>query len=164
MAAKKSSPVFIDSRSSAMLKTDTRSVCEDTSSLLIDTQIRHAISYGGQNVIFSKAEIAQIKSIGAEPGKFIIILIEKFAVKNIYLCLAGMKILGFKPLSMITNDLNIRHASFIYPNESVKGTLYLSLIITITKMLTKIMMIGGTKMFAALLDQMLEQQKAAIAV
>jgi hypothetical protein len=68
MQARKSTSVLIDSRTSAVLKTDTRWVCEDTSTLLVDSQIRHAISYGGQNVIFTKGEIARIKAIGTEPG------------------------------------------------------------------------------------------------
>ena len=165
MAAKKSSAVLIDSRSSALLKTDTRTVCEDTSTLLIESQIRHAITYGGENVIFTKAEIAHIKAIGAEPGTALFVCLLVCVPKTKYYAKIGMKILGFKPISMITNDLNIRHASFIYPNETVKGSEATSFTnSSLCKKTDNNNTTGGTKLFAALLDQMLEQQKAAIAV
>jgi ATP-dependent DNA helicase 2 subunit 1 len=121
--AKKGTSVPIDARHNTALKTDTRQICADTGTLLIASQIKHALPYGGARVVFAGAEMAKIRLAGNNG--------------------VGIEILGFKPRVTLTDDLNVRAAQFLYPNESMKG---------------------GTRMFAALLEQMLALDRIAIAV
>lgn len=58
---KKGSFVWLDSRNNQPLKVLTRHVCEDTGTLLMDSQIKYSYLYGGERVIFDKEELQGIK-------------------------------------------------------------------------------------------------------
>ena len=89
--------VWLDSKTNQAVKTMTKYVCEDTGTLLMDSQIKYAYGYGGERVIFDKDEITQIKSMDKQ----------------------GLRLLGFKPRSALKVYHNIRPANFIYPDERV---------------------------------------------
>lgn len=59
---KKSTHIWTDANSGQPLKTMTKWICEDTGTLLMDSQIKYAYLYGGEKIIFEKDEITQIKS------------------------------------------------------------------------------------------------------
>jgi ATP-dependent DNA helicase 2 subunit 1 len=119
--AKKSYAATLDSRNLQPVKTDSRWVCEDTGTLLLSTQMQHSIDYGGERVVFSAAELQQIKRTAAEPG---------------------LELFGFKPRSALKFHHNIKHSAFLFPNEAVVR--------------------GGTKAFAALVEQMAALDRVAI--
>jgi ATP-dependent DNA helicase 2 subunit 1 len=117
---KKGSYVWLDSRTNQQLKKMTKYICEDTGSMLLDTQVRNSYTYGGERVFFDKEEIQKIK------------LCEK----------SSFHLMGFKPRNTLKDYYNIKHASFIYPDEyAIKGS---------------------TVAFSALLDRMLAADKIAV--
>ena len=77
----------------------TKWVCEDTGTLLMDTQIKYSYDYGGEKVIFDKDEVTAIKTIDKK----------------------GLRLMGFKPRSALKTYFNLRHSSFIYPDEQVNS-------------------------------------------
>lgn len=95
---KKGSYVWLDSRTNQQLKKMTKYICEDTGSMLLDTQVRNSYTYGGERVFFDKEEIQKIK------------LCEK----------SSFHLMGFKPRNTLKDYYNIKHASFIYPDEYVR--------------------------------------------
>ena len=78
------------------MKVATKYVCEDTGSLLLDSQIKFSYLYGGERVIFDKEELQSIKILDTQ----------------------GIKLMGFKPRSAL-KPYNIRTSDFIYPDDSV---------------------------------------------
>ncbi len=72
----------------------------------MDSQIKFAFPFGGTKVIFDKEEVTQLRAM------------EKKA----------LRLVGFKPRSVIKAHLNITHSSFIYPDEQALptsiGTMY----------------------------------------
>jgi ATP-dependent DNA helicase 2 subunit 1 len=98
---KKGGFVWLDPKTNQNVKTTTKWVCEDTGTLLMDSQIKFAHMYGGEKIIFDKDEIAAIKSFDAQ----------------------GLKLMGFKPKSALKVYFNLRNALFIYPDENTtKGS------------------------------------------
>lgn len=95
-AAKKGSFVWLD-KNNNILRTVTKYICEDTGSLLMDSQIKYAFPYGGENVIFDKDEILNIKTIDKQ----------------------GIRLMGFKPRSALKVYHNLKPSLFIYPDEHV---------------------------------------------
>lgn len=94
---KKSGFQWLDSKTNQPVRVQSKWVCEDTGSLLMPSQIKYAYVYGGEQVIFSKEEIQKIKTI-EQPG---------------------LTIMGFKARSALKIHHNVRHASFLYPDEKV---------------------------------------------
>lgn len=119
--AKKSTAATLDSRNLQPVKTDSRYVCEDTGTLLLPTQMTHAIEYGGERISFTSAELLAIKRTAAEQG---------------------LELLGFKPRAALKFHHNVKHSAFLFPNEAVVK--------------------GGTKAFAALVEQMAQLDRIAI--
>lgn len=118
--AKKSSYVWLESTSGKPVKISTKNVCADTGALLLGSQIRLAYTYGGQRVFFDKQEMNDIK------------VLDKPCIR----------LMGFKPRDALKDHHNIKHSSFIYPDElAIKGS---------------------TVMFTALWQKMLDLGKIAI--
>lgn len=75
-------------------------VCEDTGSLLMDYQLLYGYDYGGQSIQFDKPLLNKVK----------------------FMTSPEIVLLGFKPRSLLKEYHNIKHSSFIYPDEQyVKG-------------------------------------------
>ena len=82
--------------------------------------IRKAYKFGGAQITFTPEEIASLRHFG-DPG---------------------IRIIGFKPLSMLPMWANLRPATYIYPSEEDY--------------------VGSTRVFAALYKNLLKNQKMAI--
>ncbi|KAL6072069.1 X-ray repair cross-complementing protein 6 [Balamuthia mandrillaris] len=117
----KGSHVWLDAKTNQPVKTMSKWVCVDTGTLLMDTQIKYSYGYGGESVIFDKDEVATIKALDKK----------------------GLQLMGFKPRHSLKTYYNIRHSSFVYPDEHEIQ--------------------GSTVAFTALLDRMLHMDKLAIA-
>jgi ATP-dependent DNA helicase 2 subunit 1 len=89
--------------------------------LLLDSQIKYGFKYGGERVLFDKDEMQDMKVLDKQPG---------------------IRLMGFKPRDVLKDYYNIKHSSFIYPDErAIKGSIVV---------------------FSALLDRMLKMDKIAI--
>ncbi|KAJ3056120.1 X-ray repair cross-complementing protein 6 [Rhizophlyctis rosea] len=92
---RKASYTRLLAKSNAEVKTVTSYVCSSSAQMLLPTDLKSYWLYGGQKVVFSKDEVAEIKHFG-DPG---------------------LTLLGFKPKSALKFKHNIKHSAFIYPNE-----------------------------------------------
>lgn len=117
---KKGSTTLLDGRTLQPIRTITKRVCEDTGSLLLDSQVKHGFAFGGVRVMIEKHELRDIKTMDT----------------------ASMRLVGFKPRSALKDYHNLKHASFIYPDE--------------------VAVRGSSVAYAALLQKMLEMEKIAI--
>eukprot|EP00455_Lapot_gusevi_P033994 TRINITY_DN3735_c0_g1_i2.p1 TRINITY_DN3735_c0_g1~~TRINITY_DN3735_c0_g1_i2.p1 ORF type:complete len:468 (+),score=130.90 TRINITY_DN3735_c0_g1_i2:98-1405(+) len=99
--ATKGSGTWLDKRTNAPLKCDTRWVCKSTGKLLEDYEIKTYHPYGGEHVFFDKSETKEIKQCGPP----------------------GLVLMGFKPVARLKIYHNVRSSHFIYPDENrVKGS------------------------------------------
>lgn len=94
---------------------------EDTARTVEKVEIRKAYKFGGETVTFSPEEMSQIRNFG-DPV---------------------LRIIGFKPLSMLPIWANFRPSTFIYPSEDE--------------------VIGSTRVFSALQQKLLKDQKMGVA-
>jgi ATP-dependent DNA helicase 2 subunit 1 len=94
---------------------------EDTARSVEKVEIRKAYKFGGETVSFTPEEIAQVKNFG-DPV---------------------LRIIGFKPLSMLPIWANHRPSTFIYPSEED--------------------VIGSTRVFSALQQKLLKDKKMGLA-
>ncbi|THZ07942.1 ATP-dependent DNA helicase-like protein II subunit 1 [Aureobasidium pullulans] len=94
---------------------------EDTARSVEKVEIRKAYKFGGETVSFTPEEIAEVKHFG-DPV---------------------LRIIGFKPLSMLPIWANHRPSTFIYPSEED--------------------VIGSTRVFSALQHKLLKDQKMGLA-
>lgn len=94
---------------------------EDTARTVEKVEIRKAFKFGGETVSFTPEEIASVKNFG-DPV---------------------LRIIGFKPLSMLPIWANHRPSTFIYPSEED--------------------IIGSTRVFSALQQKLLKDQKMGVA-
>ncbi|KAJ3396105.1 X-ray repair cross-complementing protein 6 [Lobulomyces angularis] len=117
---KKGLPVNLESKTNLQVKTTTKYMCEDTAQYLLPTDIKYFYEYGGERVVFTKEELVGLKNFG-DPS---------------------LVLLGFKPFSALKMQQNIKHPSFIYPNE--------------------LDVAGSSSFFAHLLDRMLYLERVAI--
>lgn len=91
----------MDSKSNQMLTTTTKWVCEDTGTLLLDTQIKSGLNYSGEKILFTKEDLSKIKVIGR----------------------VGLYLMGFKPKESLKDYHQLRPSNFLYPDEPVvKGS------------------------------------------
>lgn len=96
-------------------------IAEDTAREVQKTEIRKAYKFGGETVSFTEDETKAIRYFG-DPV---------------------IRIIGFKPLSMLPEWANMRCPMFIYPTEAD--------------------FIGSTRVFSALQQNLLKKEKMAIA-
>mmetsp|Transcript_27451 Transcript_27451/g.35435 ORF Transcript_27451/g.35435 Transcript_27451/m.35435 type:complete len:621 (-) Transcript_27451:82-1944(-) len=120
--AKKSTPIYLDSRTNKPVKVVTRLLCEGTGAYLDDLDFQTYLSFGGSRAYLTKEEMASLKSFGTgEPG---------------------FTLLGFKDISTVGPELNLKAPYFIYPAEELVQ--------------------GSTSAFVALMKQMSSKQVCAI--
>lgn len=117
---KKGSTTLLDGRTSQPIRTITKRVCEDTGSLLLDSQVKHGYAFGGVRVMIEKHEMKEIRTLDT----------------------ASLRLIGFKPRSSLKDYHNMKHASYIFPDE--------------------VAVRGSSTVYAALLQKMLEMDKIAI--
>ena len=96
-------------------------VADDTARTVEKAEIRKAFKFGGETVSFSEEEMAKIRNFG-EPV---------------------LRIIGFKPMSMLPIWANFKHNTFIYPSEEE--------------------FIGSTRVFSALQQKLAEDNKFGLA-
>ena len=99
----------------------TAQMADDSGRLVEKTDIKKAFKFGGEQVLFTPEELSSLKHFG-EPG---------------------IRIIGFKPMSMIPIWANTRPSTFIYPSEEDY--------------------VGSTRVFSALQQKLLKSQKVGIA-
>lgn len=120
---KKTSPVYLppDSEKPQLAVASSSLVADDTARTIEKAEIRKAYKFGGETISFSEKEIAKIKNFG-DPV---------------------LRIIGFKPMSMLPIWANFRHNTFIYPSEEDY--------------------VGSTRVFSALHQKLSKDQKFGLA-
>ncbi len=96
-------------------------MAEDTARAVQNTEIRRAYKFGGEQVLFTKDEQKELKNFGPP----------------------GLRIIGFKPQSMLPFWASIDKSTFIYPSEEDY--------------------IGSTRVFAALWQKLLKNEIMGLA-
>ena len=99
----------------------TTQTADDTARTVEKVEIKKAYKFGGEQVTFTPEEVSSLRHFG-DPG---------------------IRIIGFKPQSMLPIWANIRPSTFIYPSEEDY--------------------VGSTRVFSALQQKLLKDQKIGIA-
>ncbi|KAL9123421.1 MAG: hypothetical protein Q9187_000022 [Circinaria calcarea] len=118
---KRSCYVWLNGEKCQIAKGVTTQMADDTARLVEKGDIRKAYKFGGAQITFTPDEISKLRDFG-EPG---------------------IRIIGFKPLSMLPIWANVRPATFIYPSEEDY--------------------IGSTRVFSALQQKLLKDDKMGLA-
>lgn len=93
----KGSYVWLDSASNEEVQTKTRHYCAESAQTLLPTQIKSAMEYGKEQVVFEKDEVAAMKRFD-EPG---------------------LVLMGFKPKERLKMQYNVKNSSFAYPDDGI---------------------------------------------
>ncbi|CAO1596836.1 ATP-dependent DNA helicase II subunit 1 [Xanthoria calcicola] len=117
---KRSCYVYLAGEKAQIATGVTTEVASDTARTVEKVEIKKAYRFGGEQILFTPEEISSLRNFG-EP------------------CI---RILGFKPISMLPIWANLKPATFIYPSEEDY--------------------IGSTRVFAALHAKLLASQKMGI--
>jgi len=120
---KRTSYVYLppDSEKAQIAKGVTQLIADDTARTVEKTEIRSAYEFGGESISFTDEEMAKIKNFG-DPV---------------------IRIIGFKPLSMLPIWAQVKQNYFIYPSEEDY--------------------VGSTRVFSALHQKLLRDQKMGLA-
>ncbi|KAF2729951.1 ATP-dependent DNA helicase II subunit 1 [Polyplosphaeria fusca] len=100
----------------------TSHMADDTARVVEKGEVRKAYKFGGDTITFTPEELAQIRQCFGEPV---------------------IRIIGFKPMSLLPLWANINKATFIYPSESD--------------------FVGSTRVFSALQQKLLQHKKMGLA-
>lgn len=111
---------YTNAADNKQLKSTTRWICNESGAVLYQNQIGTFFPCGGEKVVLKKDDLKKIKFFD-----------------NV-----GMKLLGFKPKSLLKEYHNIRPSSFLYPDEDKVG--------------------GTSAVFHALIKKLIEKDKIAI--
>ena len=96
-------------------------LAEDTARAVEKVEIKKAYNFGGEQITFSPEEVEKLRHFG-DPG---------------------IRVIGFKPLSMLPIWANLRPSTFIYPSEEDY--------------------VGSTRVFSALQQKLLKDEKMGVA-
>jgi ATP-dependent DNA helicase 2 subunit 1 len=118
---KRSCYVWLNGEKAQIATGVTNQVAEDTARTVEQVEIKKAFKFGGEQIPFTPDEVLQLRHFG-DPG---------------------IRIIGFKPLSMLPMWANLRPSTFIYPSEDDY--------------------VGSTRVFAALHAKLLKDQKMGLA-
>ncbi len=99
----------------------TTQLADDTARAVEKVEIRKAYKFGGEQITFTPEEVEKLRHFG-DPG---------------------IRIIGFKPLSMLPIWANLRPSTFIYPSEEDY--------------------VGSTRVFSALQQKLLRDEKMGVA-
>ena len=117
----RSSYVYIGGEAPQIAQGTSTLMAEDTARTVEKVEVRKAYKFGGETISFSLEEISQIRNMG-DPV---------------------LRIIGFKPISMLPSWANTKPSTFIYPSEEE--------------------FIGSTRVFSALQQKLLKDQKMGVA-
>ncbi|MCJ1320483.1 ATP-dependent DNA helicase II subunit 1 [Xylographa vitiligo] len=117
---KRSCYVWINGDKAQIAKGISAQIADDTARKVEKGEIRKAYKFGGEQVTFTPDEITSLRHFG-DPG---------------------IRIIGFKPLSMLPIWANLRPSTFIYPSEDDY--------------------VGSTRVFAALHQKLLHDRKMGL--
>eukprot|EP00043_Microstomoeca_roanoka_P019834 m.230462 g.230462 ORF g.230462 m.230462 type:complete len:639 (+) comp17060_c3_seq4:3221-5137(+) len=96
-AASKASYTWLDANDNEEITSKTRYYCSETSTPLLSTDMKYGYTYGGEKVVFDKAEVDTMRSFGPP----------------------GLLLLGFKPRAALHKEYSVKKSSFIYPDEGI---------------------------------------------
>ena len=111
---KRSCYIWLDGEKPQIAVGSTKRLAEDTARVVEKVEIRKAFKFGGEQITFTPEEVTALRNFG-DPG---------------------IRIIGFKPASMLPIWANIKPATFIYPSEEDY--------------------VGSTRVFAALQQKLLK--------
>ena len=111
---KRSCYVWLEGERPQIAVGTTKQIAEDTARTVENIEIRKAFKFGGEQITFTAEEVSSLRNFG-DPG---------------------IRIIGFKPASMLPIWANIKPATFIYPTEEDY--------------------VGSTRVFAALHEKLLK--------
>eukprot|EP01137_Pigoraptor_chileana_P010648 Opistho-2@318 len=94
---KKGTPKWLDKRTNEAVKTVSQQICQDTGALLLPDDVKHGVIFGGERIIFSKADALSMRTLGRP----------------------GLVLMGFKPRDRLKRWHNVKVNSFCYPDETV---------------------------------------------
>ncbi|KAL8828714.1 MAG: hypothetical protein Q9170_006483 [Blastenia crenularia] len=117
---KRSCYVWLDGEKAQIATGVTTRMAEDTARTIQKVEIKKAFKFGGEQILFTPEEISSLRNFG-DPV---------------------IRIIGFKPISMLPIWANLKPATFIYPSEEDY--------------------VGSTRVFAALHQKLLSSQKMGI--
>ncbi|KAL8761765.1 MAG: hypothetical protein Q9194_007646, partial [Teloschistes cf. exilis] len=118
---KRSCYVYLADEKAQIASGITTQMAEDSARTVQKVEIKKAYKFGGAQVLFSPEEISQLRNFG-EPI---------------------IRIIGFKPMSMLPVWANLKPSTFIYPSEET--------------------FVGSTRVFSALWQKLLSAKKIGIA-
>ena len=147
--AKKPYAVQLETDSNQQVKTETNWVCADTGKTLLPHEIRTYHTFAQSKVIFTKDDMKEIKNFG-EPCACTYALKSGLLLCCAVLCctcdppfavfatagrvchgfvtpafvgcaVAAIRLMGFKPKSVLKDEINLRSPYFLYPNEVWRG-------------------------------------------
>lgn len=118
---KRSTYVYTDGEKTQLATGTSTLMAEDTARTVDKVEVRKAYKFGGETISFTTEEMAKIKNFG-DPV---------------------LRIIGFKPLSMLPSWASTRPSTFIYPSEEE--------------------VIGSPRVFSALQQKLLKDQKMGVA-
>lgn len=113
--------VYLGGEKAQIVTGETTQTADDTARVVDKTEIKKAYKFGGEQILFTNEESSQLRQFG-DPV---------------------IRIIGFKPSSMLPIWANIRPSIFIYPSEED--------------------FVGSTRVFAALHQKLLNSDKVALA-
>ena len=99
----------------------TTQLADDTARVVEKVEVRKAFKFGGEQITFTPKEVSDLRHFG-DPG---------------------IRIIGFKPISMLPIWANIKPSTFIYPSEDDY--------------------VGSTRVFSALQQKLLKTEKFGVA-
>lgn len=117
---KRSCYVWLNGEKAQIATGITTRTAEDTARTIEKVEIKKAYKFGGEQIPFTPEEISSLRNFG-DPV---------------------IRIIGFKPISMLPIWANLKPATFIYPSEEDY--------------------VGSTRVFAALHKQLLSSQKMGV--
>ncbi|KAF1967793.1 Ku DNA-binding complex, Ku70 subunit [Bimuria novae-zelandiae CBS 107.79] len=118
----KSCYVWVGGEKPQIVQSSTSHMADDTARVVEKIELRKVYKFGGDTITFTPEEFIQIRQCFGEPI---------------------IRIVGFKPLSMLPLWANVNKATFVYPSEAD--------------------FIGSTRVFSALQQKLLKSKKMALA-
>ncbi|KAI9779938.1 MAG: ATP-dependent DNA helicase II subunit 1 [Geoglossum umbratile] len=112
--------VWLNGEKAQIVKGTTTQIAEDTARPVQKSEIKKAYKFGGEQVAFTPMEVKELRNFG-DPV---------------------IRIIGFKPLSMLPIWASLKQSTFIYPSEED--------------------IVGSTRVFSALYQKLLKDQKMGI--
>jgi ATP-dependent DNA helicase 2 subunit 1 len=113
--------IWLNGEKAQIAKGETIQMAEDTTKTVLKTEVKKAYKFGGEQVLFTKEEQKELKNFGAP----------------------GLRIIGFKPQSMLPAWASVNKSTFIYPSEEDY--------------------VGSTRVFSAFWQKLLKDKKMGLA-